>query len=58
MRKIWHLIAVAVMASGLGVAVVGCDSPTSTGKDKMSGDKMGGSKMSGDKMGGDQEFPV
>ena len=52
MRKIWQVIAVAVVGLGLGLAVVGCGSPMSTGKDKMGGDKMGGGKMSGDKMGG------
>lgn len=54
MRKIWQLIAVAVMASGLGLAVVGCGSPTSTGKDKMGGGKMSDDKMGGGKMGGDK----
>ena len=59
MRKIWRVITVAVVSLGLGLAVVGCGSATSAGKDKMdgdkmSGDKMGGGKMNGDKMGGDK----
>jgi pentapeptide MXKDX repeat protein len=52
MHKIWQVIAVAVVGLGCGLAVVGCDSATNAGKDKMSGDKMAGDKMSGDKMGG------
>ena len=54
MRKIWQVIAVAVVGLSLGLAVVGCGSSTTTGKDKMGGDKMSGDKMSGDKMGGDK----
>ena len=50
MRKIWQVIAVAVVGLGLGLAVVGCGSPMSTGKDKMGGGKMSGEKnMEGDK---------
>ncbi len=55
MRKIWQVIFTAVVGLGLGVAVVGCGSPTTAGKDKMGGDKMGGDKMGGDKMGGDKK---
>jgi hypothetical protein len=60
MRKLCQVFAVAVVCLGLGLAVVGCGSPTTSGKDKMGGgkmsdDKMGGSKMSDDKMmGGDK----
>jgi pentapeptide MXKDX repeat protein len=54
MRNIRQVIGVAVVALGLGVAVVGCSSSTTTGKDKMQGDKMGTDKMGGDKMGTDK----
>ena len=54
MRKFWQVIAVAVVGLGCGLAVVGCDSATNAGKDKMSGDKMAGDKMAGDKMAGDK----
>jgi pentapeptide MXKDX repeat protein len=54
MGKVWQLIAVAVVGLSLGVAIVGCGSATTTGKDKMGGDKMGKDKMTGDKMGGDK----
>jgi pentapeptide MXKDX repeat protein len=54
MGKLSKVIAAAVVALGLGVAVVGCGSSTAPTKDKMSGDKMGGDKMHGDKMGGDK----
>ena len=50
MRKIWQVIAVTVAGLGLGLAAVGCDSSSTTGKDKMSNDKMQ-EKMSTDKMG-------
>ena len=50
MRKIWQVFAVAVVGLGLGFAVVGCGSATTTGKDKMGGDKMGGDKMDKEKM--------
>ena len=42
MRKIWQLIAVAVVSLGLGFAVVGCGGSHSQGEDKMGGEKMGG----------------
>jgi pentapeptide MXKDX repeat protein len=54
MRKIWQVVGVAVVSLALGVAVVGCDSSTNAGKDKMHGDKMTTDKMHGDKMGGDK----
>ena len=54
MRKIWQVFAVAVVGLGLGFAVVGCGSATTTGKDKMGGDKMGGDKMDKDKMDKDK----
>jgi pentapeptide MXKDX repeat protein len=68
-RKIWRSVAVAVVALGVGTVIVGCDTSTSNGKDKMGGDKtnagkmgddkmgedkMGGNKMDGDKMGGNK----
>ena len=40
MRKIWQVIAVAVLGLGLGLSVVGCGSSVTTGKDKMGGDKL------------------
>ena len=52
MVKFRQVIALAVVGLGLGLAVVGCGSPTTTGKDKMQGDKMQGDKMQGDKMQG------
>jgi len=69
-RKIWRSVAVTVVALGVGTVIVGCDTSTSNGKDKMGGDKtnagkmgddkmggdkMGGNKMDGDKMGGDKK---
>jgi hypothetical protein len=55
MRKILSLIAVMVVALGVGLAVVGCGgSTTDTSKNKMGGDKMKDSKMGGDKMGGEK----
>ena len=33
MRKIWQVFAVAVVGLGSGLAVVGCGSATTTGKD-------------------------
>jgi pentapeptide MXKDX repeat protein len=53
MRKIWQWAAVVVLGFGLGLAVVGCGSWTTTGKDKMGGDKMG-DKMKDDKMKDDK----
>jgi hypothetical protein len=50
MRKIWQVIAVTVVSLGLGLAVVGCNSSTTTGKDKMGTDKMSTEKMGGEKM--------
>ena len=52
MWKVWQLIIVAVVGIGVGLAVVGCDAASSTGKDKMGSDKMNDGKMGGDKMGG------
>jgi pentapeptide MXKDX repeat protein len=49
-RKVWQVIAVTVVSLGLGLAIGGCGSPTTTGKDKMGGDKMGSDRMGGDKM--------
>src|SRR5262249_11273686 len=54
MRKIWPILAVAVVGLGLGLAVVGYGSSTTTGKDKMQGATMQGDKIQGDKMGGDK----
>jgi hypothetical protein len=63
MRKIRQVIGVAVVSLGLGLAVVGCDSSTTSGKanmvgekmgDKMGGEKMDVEKMHNDKMGGDK----
>ena len=54
MRNIRQVIGVVVVGVALGLAVVGCGSSTTTGKDKMQGDKMGTDKMGGDKMGGDK----
>jgi NADH dehydrogenase len=45
---------VAVVGLGLGLAVVGCGSPTTIASDKMGSNKMGGDKMGGDKMNGDK----
>ena len=58
-RKIWKSVALAVVALGVGTVIVGCDTSTSNGKDKMGGDKpnagkMGDDKMAGDKMGGNK----
>jgi pentapeptide MXKDX repeat protein len=54
MRKIGLAIAGVVVVLGLSVAVVGCNSSTTAGKDKMAGDKIGSDKMAGDKMGGEK----
>jgi pentapeptide MXKDX repeat protein len=53
MHKIWQVIGVSVVGLCLGLAVAGCGSSTTTGKDKMGGDKMSTNKMGGDKMGAD-----
>jgi hypothetical protein len=53
MRRIWQVIAVAVVGFGLGLAVVGCNPEPTAGKDKMGGDKMG-EKMKDDKMKDDK----
>jgi pentapeptide MXKDX repeat protein len=53
-RKIWRSVAVAVVALGVGTVIVGCDTSTSNGKDKMGGDKTNAGKMGDDKMGGDK----
>ena len=50
MRKVLHLIGVAVLSMGLGLAIGGCGSSTTTGKEKMGGSKMDGGKMDGGKM--------
>ena len=54
MRKVWQLIAVAVVSLGLGLAVGGCGSSTKDekGAGKMDGGKMNSGKMNGDKMDG------
>jgi hypothetical protein len=54
MRKVWHLIAVAVVSLGLGLAVGGCglSSNDEGGTAKMDGGKMDGGKMDGGKMDG------
>ena len=56
MRKVWQLLAVAIVSLGLGLTVAGCSSSTPTGKDKMGAekDKMGADKMGGDKMDKDK----
>ena len=54
MRRIFAIVAAAVVGLCLGVAIVGCDVSTPSGKEKMGGDKMGGDKMGGDKMGSDK----
>jgi pentapeptide MXKDX repeat protein len=54
MRNIRQVIGVVVVGVALGLAVVGCGSSTTTGKDKMQGDKMGTDKMQGDKMQSDK----
>jgi hypothetical protein len=54
MRKVWSFIAVALVGLSLGLAVVGCGSPSSTGKDKMSAEKMNDNKMKDDKMKDDK----
>jgi hypothetical protein len=53
MRKVWQLIAVAVVSLGLGLAIGGCTSSTKDegGAGKMDGGKMDGGKMDGGKMG-------
>ena len=55
MRKIWQPIAVAVVGTGLGLAVVGCGGSHSQGGDKMGGEKMGADKMGDGKMQGDKK---
>ena len=45
MRKVLQLIGVAVLSMGLGLAIGGCGSSTTTGKDKMGSSKMDGGKM-------------
>jgi hypothetical protein len=62
MRKTWQVIAVTVVGLGLSLALVGCGSQATTGKDNMmSADKMSGeAKMSpgklGDKMSGENKM--
>jgi hypothetical protein len=52
MRKVLQLISVAVLSMGLGLAIGGCGSSTTTGKDKMGGSKMDDGKMKDGKMDG------
>lgn len=54
MRKVWQVLAVAVVGLGLSLATVGCGSSTAPTNDKMGGDKMKDNKMGGDKMRNDK----
>jgi hypothetical protein len=49
-RKVWLVIAAVVTCLGLGLAIVGCGSSTTTNKGKMENDKKG-EKMENDKKG-------